>query len=115
MPHVETPTARELVDAAKARVGAETQSDLVYELRRRYGFRTDQSQVSRWTSRTGPSYDATMALLRAAGWLSLGGDREDATAAGRAVARFEAALVALEAAAAQVRETLPSTPRRAAK
>lgn len=107
----DTPTPPELVKQAMTSLGAETQQDLVYELRHRYGFRASQSQVSRWGTRQGPSYEATMVLLQAAGWLATDRATSEATA-GPVAAQLVAVAERLEALAAEVRGVLPSAPRR---
>lgn len=63
------PPASELVHAAMRSLGVSNQTDLAYELRVGYGVRVSQSQVSRWLTGQGPSYEVTVALLDAAGWL----------------------------------------------
>lgn len=64
------PNARQLVDAAMRAFDVSASEDLAAELRRRYGLRVKQSTVHRWrTGTSAPSYDATLALLDAAGWI----------------------------------------------
>lgn len=42
------PTSGEMVTAAMAAVDAQTESDLAYVLRTRYGIKPTQSQINRW-------------------------------------------------------------------
>jgi hypothetical protein len=66
------PTAPALVDAAKAALGCKTDMQLAVALRTRYGLNTHQSDVTRWKKGDpNPSYRSALALLHAAGWLTL--------------------------------------------
>ena len=64
------PTAAMLIEAAKTALGVKTDDELARALERRYGVSVKQSTVNRWQTLNKPSYDATMAMLDAAGWLN---------------------------------------------
>lgn len=73
------PLAKDLVRAAMLALGVTTDDALRDELRRRYGLSPSQGTVNRW--RNGgrePSYENTIALLDAAGWLNTSGVRRKA-------------------------------------
>lgn len=81
------PHAAALAAAAKIAIGAKSDADVAFAIRKTHGLRKDQSLVNRWINgERSPDYDGTMALLELAGWLN-----EDAV---------QASLPAAEAAAA---------------
>lgn len=68
----------DLVAEAKRALGRDgtlaSDSDVAFELRRRFGLRHGQSLVNRWANgKARPNYEATLALLAIAGWLEVGG------------------------------------------
>jgi hypothetical protein len=67
----ELPKPDVLIWAAMRATGAETDDDLSFELRNRYGVKAGQSSINRWRNlKREPSYESTMTLLLAAGWLN---------------------------------------------
>lgn len=64
------PTQADLVEAARRRLRARNDKHLAHLLWTEYGLEADQPKVSRWRREVrSPNYEATMALLLAAGWL----------------------------------------------
>lgn len=65
------PAPSELVSAAKKGLGVSGDKQLDLALYSRYGVSPGQPQVNKWANNRGrPSYEYTLVLLHAAGWLN---------------------------------------------